>query len=93
MIGVQFGIVTSVGVFNPVFATRRLERAGTGRVARTLAAWSVSSNLTVAAMTALWGLLAAATDARTAIAAAGVLMLATPLLLSVPGPSGGRGSR
>jgi hypothetical protein len=50
-------------------------------VARTLAAWSVSSNLTVAAMTALWGLLAAPTDARTAIAAAGVLMLATPLLL------------
>ena len=81
VIGVQFGLVTSVGVFNPVFATPRLERAGTGRVARTLAAWSVSSNLTVAAMTALWGLLAAATDARTAIAAAGVLMLATPLLL------------
>jgi len=68
-------------------------------VARTLAAWSVSSNLTVAAMTALWGLLAAATDARTAIAAAGVLMLATPLLLprrgspTAPAPSGGRGSR
>jgi hypothetical protein len=32
-------------------------------------------------MTALWGVLAALTDARAAIALAGVLMLATPLLL------------
>ena len=50
-------------------------------VARTLAAWSVTSNACVAALTALWGLLAGLTGPRTAIAAAGVLMLATPLLL------------
>jgi hypothetical protein len=81
VIAVQFGLVTSVGVFNPVFATRRLERTPADRVARTLAAWSISSNATVAAMTALWGVLAALTDARAAIALAGVLMLATPLLL------------
>jgi hypothetical protein len=33
-------------------------------------------------MTALWGLLAGLTSARTAIAAAGLLILTTPLLLS-----------
>jgi hypothetical protein len=32
-------------------------------------------------MTALWGLLASLTSPRAAIAAAGLLMLATPLLL------------
>ena len=81
MIAVQFGLVTSVGVFNPVFATERLERTAPDRVARMLAAWSVSSKAAVAATTAVWGLLAAATGPRAAIAAAGVLLLATPLLL------------
>jgi MFS transporter len=78
---VQLGLVTSVGVFNPVFGTYRLQHTGPGLVARTLAAWSVSSNACVAALTALWGVLAALTGVRTAIAVAGLLMLATPLLL------------
>jgi MFS family permease len=81
VIAVQFGLVTSVGVFNPVFATERLERTAPDHVARTLAAWAVSSKAAVAATTALWGVLAAATGPRAAIAAAGVLLLATPLLL------------
>ena len=81
VIAVQLGLVTSVGVFNPVFATHRLDHTEPGLVARTLAAWSVSSNATVAALTALWGVLAGLTSPRTAIAVAGVLMLATPLLL------------
>ncbi|HVC73145.1 MAG TPA: MFS transporter, partial [Mycobacteriales bacterium] len=58
-----------------------LEHTEPGLVARTLAAWSVSSNVCVAGLTAVWGVLAALTGPRTAIAAAGVLMLATPLLL------------
>ena len=37
----------------------------------------------IATLTALWGLLASVTGPRAAIALAGVLMLATPLLLSV----------
>jgi MFS family permease len=81
VIVVQFGLVTCMGVFNPVFATYRLEQTATDRIARTLAAWSVTSNATIAAMTALWGLLAALTSVRAAIAIAGVLMLVTPLLL------------
>ncbi len=81
VIAVQFGLVTCMGVFNPVFATYRLEQTATDRVARALSAWSVTSNATIAAMTALWGLLAHLTSARTAIAIAGLLLLTTPLLL------------
>jgi hypothetical protein len=81
---VQLGLVTSVGVFNPVYATYRLEQTASDRVARTLAAWSVSSNAVVAAMTAAWGVLAAVIGPRAAIALAGLLMLATPLLLVRP---------
>jgi MFS family permease len=81
VIAVQFGLVTCVGVFNPVLATYRLDQTETDRIARTLSAWSVTSNVTIAALTALWGLLASITGPRTAIAIAGVLLLATPLLL------------
>jgi Major Facilitator Superfamily len=78
---IQLGMVTCMGVFNPVFATYRLQVTPADRVARVLTAWSVTSKATVAAMTALWGLLAALTGTRAAIAIAGLLMLATPLLL------------
>ncbi len=81
VIAVQFGLVTCVGVFNPVLASYRLEQTETHRIARTLSAWSVTSNLTIAALTALWGLLAGITGPRTAIAIAGILLLFTPLLL------------
>jgi hypothetical protein len=70
-----------MGVFNPVFATYRLNRTATDRVARTLSTWSVTSNATIAALTALWGLLASITSPRTAIAIAGLLLLTTPFLL------------
>jgi MFS family permease len=81
VIAVQLGLVTCMGVFNPVFATYRLDQTETDRLARTLSAWSVTSNAAIAALTALWGLLASITSPHTAIAIAGVLMLATPLLL------------
>jgi hypothetical protein len=95
VIALQFGLVTCIGVFNPVFATSRLEHTATDRVARTLAAWLVTGKATVAALTALWGLLASATSARTAIGIAGLLLLTTPLLLprhhhhtAAPAPTG-----
>jgi hypothetical protein len=81
VIAVQFGLVTCIGVFNPIYVTYRLEHTETERVARTLSAWTISSSATIAALTALWGVLAALTSARAAIALAGVLMLLTPLLL------------
>ena len=81
VIAVQFGLVTCIGVFNPVFVSYRLDQTETDRVARTLSAWSITSSAIIAALTALWGLLASFTGPRIAIAIAGVLLLATPLLL------------
>jgi MFS family permease len=81
VIAVQLGLVTCSGVFNPVMATYRLEQTPKELVARTLAAWSITTNLTIAAMTMLWGVLAALTSTRIALGVAGVLLLATPLLL------------
>lgn len=81
VIGLQFGLIGSIGVFSPVFATYRLEQIAPERIARTLSAWSVTSSATIAGMTALWGLLAELIGPRPAIAAAGLLALPTPLLL------------
>ena len=86
VIAVQLGLVSCCGLFNPVLASFRLEQIDTSRVARCLSAWSISSNLVIASMTALWGLLATAVGTRWAIALAGVLMLATPLLLPRTAP-------
>jgi hypothetical protein len=81
VIGVQFGVVLFMGIYNPVIATYRLDHTEKHLVARVLAAWSVSTSLATAALTALWGVLASLTSPRISIAVAGVLLLATPLLL------------
>lgn len=78
---IEFGLITSAGIFNPVFATYRLEHIASDHVARILSAWSISKGLIVAGLTFLWGLLASATGTRVAIAIAGVLILSTPILL------------
>ncbi|WP_214318361.1 MFS transporter [Nonomuraea sediminis] len=81
VMAIELGLITCAGVFNPILATYRLEQTATDRVARTLSAWTVTSRATVAALTALWGLLAGVTGPRIAVAIAGVLILATPFLL------------
>ena len=78
---VQFGLVLCMGVYNPVLATFRLEQTDTTRVARVLSAWSVTTSASIAVMTTLWGFLADLTSPRIALAAAGILLLASPLLL------------
>ncbi|MFF3331554.1 MFS transporter [Streptomyces sp. NPDC002888] len=90
VMGVEFALITCCAVYNPVYATYRLEMTPTDRTARTLTAWSVTSKATTAALTALWGLLATLTGPRTAIAMAGALLLATPLLLPRRVEEGGR---
>jgi len=85
VIVIQFGLVLCCGVYNPLLATYRLGQTERDRVARTLSAWSISSSTTIAVFTALWGVLASFTGPRTAIAVAGVLILATPVLLPRPG--------
>ncbi|MFD4025882.1 MFS transporter [Streptomyces sp. NPDC058576] len=81
VIAVELALITCMGVFNPLFATERLQRVPAERVGRVLTAWQVTGVGAIAALTALWGVLAALTDARVAIGIAGVLLLATPWLL------------
>jgi MFS family permease len=81
VIAVELAIIISMSLFNPVLAAYRLEHTPQHRVTRTLSAWSIGQQASIAAFTALGGLLAAATDAHTALTVAGLLILASPLLL------------
>lgn len=81
VMAVELALITCMGVFTPVLATRRLELTPPDKVARTLSAWSVTSKAGIAATTALWGPLAALVGIRAALALAGLLLLLTPLLL------------
>jgi MFS family permease len=78
---IEVGLVTCCGLFNPVSATYRLDHTPADRLARTLAAWTITTKFAVAALTATWGLLAGVVGVRVAIGLAGVIMLATPMLL------------
>ncbi|WP_410587328.1 MFS transporter [Amycolatopsis sp. lyj-23] len=78
---VELGLIVSCSVFNPVLATYRLEQLPADRVARTLSTWSISTKASIAVLTAVWGVLAGVIGPRWAIGVAGVLVLATPLLL------------
>jgi MFS-type transporter involved in bile tolerance (Atg22 family) len=64
-----------------VLATYRLDHTAPDRIARTLSAWAITTKAATALAVALWGLLAGLTGPRAALAIAGVLLLATPLLL------------
>ena len=81
VMGVELGLIVSCGIYNPVYATYRLEQTSTDRVARVLSAWSVSSNASIAVLTALAGVLAQLTTPLTGIGVAGLCILASPLLL------------
>lgn len=89
VIAVELVLITCMGVFNPLFATERLQRVPAERLGRVLVAWKVTGTGAIAVLTALWGALAAVTDARVAIGIGGVLLLATPFLL----PRSDRGRR
>ncbi|RDI19427.1 MFS-type transporter involved in bile tolerance (Atg22 family) [Rhodococcus sp. AG1013] len=82
VIVVELALITCMGVFNPLFATERLQRVPAERIGRVMVAWNVTGTGAIAVLTALWGMLAVITDARIAIGIAGVLLLATPFLLS-----------
>ncbi|GAB3904236.1 hypothetical protein GCM10029964_097530 [Kibdelosporangium lantanae] len=81
VIVVEFGVITSCGVFNPVYASFRLENTPSDLVARVLAAWSISSNTSIAVLTMGGGVLAGFVGTRGALVVAGVLLLCTPVLL------------
>ncbi|WP_416973363.1 MFS transporter [Streptomyces sp. 4F14] len=78
---VEFALITCSAAYNTVLATFRLESTPSDRVARVLSAWSVSTKAGIASLTALWGVVAGLTGTRTALGLAGLVLLATPLML------------
>ncbi|MBP2705809.1 MFS transporter [Microbispora sp. RL4-1S] len=81
VIAVELAIIINMSLYTPVLATYRLEQIPRHLVARTLSAWSIGQQASIAVFTALGGLLADVTGPRTALAVAGLLILTTPLLL------------
>ncbi|MGW1818914.1 MFS transporter [Streptomyces sp. NPDC002125] len=81
VMAVQLAIIISMSLYGPVLATYRLEHTPGHLVARTLTAWSIGQQASIAVLTALAGLLADVTGPRTALTVAGLLILASPLLL------------
>lgn len=93
VIVLQFGVIIAMSLFNPVVATFRLKHIEHGRLSRTLSAWQISSSLTTALLTIIWGVLATVTSTRIAIGLAGLLLLGTPMLLSRAATSRGKRRR
>jgi MFS family permease len=87
VIAVELAIIMCMSLYTPVLATYRLEHTPRDRVARTLSAWSIGNGASIAIFSALGGLLAGATSPRVALAVAGLLILASPLLLPRRGGS------
>ncbi|MFF2076505.1 MFS transporter [Kitasatospora sp. NPDC058162] len=81
VMAVELAIIVNMSLYTPVLATHRLERTPKHLLARTLSAWSIGQQAAIAVCTALGGLLADTTGPRPALAVAGLLILATPLLL------------
>ncbi|MYT70069.1 MULTISPECIES: MFS transporter [unclassified Streptomyces] len=81
VIVVELGLITCIGVYNPVLAKERLRHTDTDRLARVLTAWTVTGRAVTATLTLTWGALASFIGTRPALAVAGVLLLATPALL------------
>ncbi|MGW3203140.1 MFS transporter [Streptomyces sp. NPDC001135] len=81
VMAVELAIIINMSLYTPVLATYRLEHTPRHLVARTLSAWSIGQQASIALLTALGGLLADVTGPRTALTVTGLLILATPLLL------------
>jgi hypothetical protein len=78
---VELAIIVSMSLYSPVLATYRLEHTPEHRVARTLSAWSIGQQASIATCTALGGLLADVTSTEAALTVVGLLILVSPLLL------------
>lgn len=81
VIVVEALLITSMGVFNPIYATQRQLRTPADHIAQVLNTWSVISRLLQAALMVIWGILASITSPHTAIAISSILLVVTPVLL------------
>ena len=83
VIAVELVLICCCSVFGPISASYRLRAVDSARITRVLAAWSVGGIATRAVLVAAWGVLAAVTSPRWALGAAGLLLLAVPLLFPI----------
>jgi hypothetical protein len=74
-------LLLAAGIFNPAFATYRMNVVEDGYLSRVVGAWSMAGKVVQPVCIAGAGLLAAATSIRTAIAVLSVLLLASAALL------------
>lgn len=74
-------LLLCAGIFNPAFATYRMNVTADTHLSRVVGAWAMSSKLVQPACIAAAGLLAATAGVRTAIAVLAVVLLACPALM------------
>ncbi|MGW6493197.1 MFS transporter [Streptomyces sp. NPDC055056] len=97
IVAADFGLLLSAGVFGPSFTTYRMAATPDAFMSRVATSWSVGSKTCQAIFMIAGGLIAAVTGVRGALLIAGVLCLASALLLPwrearianglVPGPA------
>ncbi|MFK4152871.1 hypothetical protein ACI2LV_12930 [Streptomyces fungicidicus] len=77
----DFGLLFSAGVFNPSFTTYRMAATPDALMSRVGTSWSVGAKTCQAVFVIAGGLVAAATGVRGALLVAGLLCMASALLL------------
>ncbi|GAA4808370.1 MFS transporter [Streptomyces ziwulingensis] len=81
IVAADFGLLFSAGVFNPSFTTYRMAATPDAFMSRVGTSWSVGSKTCQAAFMIAGGLIAATAGVRGALLIAGLLCLASALLL------------
>ncbi|MFD8717549.1 MFS transporter [Streptomyces sp. NPDC059629] len=81
LVAIDTGLLCAAGVFNPSFVAYRMAATPDHVMARVVTAWSVSSKTVQPVFMLAGGLLAEWTGVRAALAVAGVLCLASAVLL------------
>lgn len=81
IVAADFGLLFSAGVFNPSFTTYRMAATPDAFMSRVGTSWSVGSKTCQAAFMIAGGLIAATAGARGALFIAGLLCMASALLL------------
>ncbi|MFC9848553.1 MFS transporter [Streptomyces sp. NPDC060223] len=81
VVAADFGLLFAAGVFNPSFTTYRMEATSDAFMSRVSTSWSVGSKTCQAAFMIAGGLIADAAGVRGALLIAGLLCMASALLL------------
>ncbi|MFE1265599.1 MFS transporter [Streptomyces albogriseolus] len=81
IVAAEFGLLFSAGVFNPSFTTYRMAATPDSFMSRVSTSWSVGSKTCQAAAVIAGGLIAAVAGVRGALLIAGLLCMASALLL------------